>query len=330
VKGNFDGDNYRGNVGLRVVKTDQKASSYEFSGDSWGLYTVDREWLTPAYLEWVTEERSYTEVLPSFNLAYNLAEDRILRVAVARVMARPNYSDLAPMVSLGSLNGVDPTATAGNPNLKPTLANQLDIAYEWYFDDSAIASATFFYKDVESYRSTSSYMDEFYNQESEEWVDVRVIVPTNGTGGTTTGMELGYQQGFGDYGIAANYTYTNANNDGERIEGNDGSGLVAGSSEHMFNTTFFYEIEGFGARLMYNYRSEYFVGPHWNGGEIFTDGFGQLDFSSSYSITDNMDVVLEIVNLTDERVVQFNTVPARLMSIYENGRRIVLGVNASF
>ncbi len=330
VKGSFDGDNYRGNVGLRVVKTEQEASSYEFSGDSWGLHTVDREWLTPAYLEWVSEERSYTEVLPSFNLAYNLADDRILRVAAARVMARPNYSDLAPMVSLGSLNGVDPTATAGNPNLKPTLANQFDIAYEWYFDDSAIASATFFYKDVESYRSTSSYMEEFYNLESDEWVDVSVIVPTNGTGGTTTGLEFGYQQGFGDLGIAANYTYTDANNDGERVEGNDGSGLVAGSSEHMFNTTFFYEIEDFGARLMYNYRSEYFVGPHWNGGEIFTDGFGQLDFSSSYSVTDNIDVVLEIVNLTNEKVVQFNTEPARLMSIYENGRRVVLGVTGSF
>ena len=330
VQGNFEGDNYRGNVGLRIVKTDQDASSNEFSGDSWGFHTVDREWLTPSHLEWVTQSRSYTEVLPSFNLAYNLSEDRILRFAVARVMARPNFSDLAPSVALGDLNGANPTATGGNPNLDPTKANQFDIAYEWYFDDAAILSATFFYKDIESYRTTTSHVDQFFNETIQEFVDVTVNVPANGPGGTTAGLEFGYQQEFGQFGIAANYTYTDAENDGLRDPEVVGSGLVAGASEHMFNTTFFYETEDFGARLMYNYRSEWFNGPHWTGAELWTESFGQVDFSSSYQLNENVDLTFEAINLNDEKVVRYDGDPARLMSIYENGRRFVLGVNLSF
>ncbi|WP_196138858.1 TonB-dependent receptor [Aliikangiella sp. G2MR2-5] len=322
VKGNFEGDNIRGNVGLRWVKTEQSASSNEFSGDSWGFHTVDRDWLTPSYLAWVTEERSYSEILPSFNLAYNLDDDRIIRFAAARVMARPNFSDLAPSVALGNLNGAEPTAVAGNPGLKPTIADQFDISYEWYFDDASIFSATFFYKDIESYRDTTSYVEAFYNETISDYVDVEVFVPSNGVGGTTKGIELGFQQQWEAFGLAANYTYTDAEHD---------AGLsVAGASEHMFNTTFFYETDDFGARLMYNYRSEWFNGPHWTGAELWTESFGQIDFSSSYNLTENVDLVFEAVNLNDEEVVRYDGDPARLMSIYQNGRRFVLGVNLSF
>jgi len=45
TQGNFSGDGFRGNVGVRIVQTKQTASSYNFSLDSWGFNTVDRDWL---------------------------------------------------------------------------------------------------------------------------------------------------------------------------------------------------------------------------------------------------------------------------------------------
>ena len=262
------------------------------------------------------------------HLPYNITDEKIIRLGAAKVMARANFSDLAPSVALGNLSGAFPTANAGNPALKPTLANQFDVSYEWYFADASMATATFFYKDIESYRTTTSYVEQFFNQETEEMVDVEVLVPSNGKGGTTSGIELSYQQQFGNFGIAGNYTYTDATNDNKKVDGS--SEAVAGASEHMFNTTFFYETDRVGARLMYNYRSEWSNGPHWTGADLYTKAFGQIDFSASYKLTDNVDLTFEGVNLANEKVVRYDADPARLMSIYENGRRFVLGVNAYF
>ncbi|QLE84659.1 TonB-dependent receptor [Shewanella sp. Scap07] len=334
IKGNFEGDGFRGNLGVRVVKTEQTASSYNFSGDSWGLETVGSgEWetyLSPAYKEWVTEDRDYTEILPSFNIAFDLTSDQILRFAAARVMARPNYSDLAPIVSIGDLNGEFPVGTAGNPNLDPEIADQFDISWEWYFGDASVVSATYFFKDIKSYRTTGTYVDQFFNESQDEWVDVTISRPENGLGGTTDGLELGYQQSFGDFGIAGNYTYTNAKSDQERDPEQLGSGLVEGVSEHMANAQAFYENDVFGARLMYNYRTEWYKGVSWSGAELYNDAYGQLDFSSSYNITDNFKVTFEAVNLTDEQIVEYDGQKSRLMSIYQNGRRYVVGLNMSF
>ena len=333
VKGNFDGDGFRGNLGIRIVQTKQEASSYNFSGDSWGLETVGGDWetyLSPSYKEWVTEERDYTEILPSLNVAFDITQDQIVRFAAARVMARPNYSDLAPIVSLGDLNGEFPVGSAGNPNLKPEIANQFDLAWEWYFGDASLLSVGYFYKDIQSYRTSGTYVDQFYNESESEWVDVTITRPENGLGGSTDGVEIGYQQAFGDFGVSANYTYTNASSDQERDPEMLGSGLVEGVSDHMANAQVFYENDTFGARLMYNYRTDWYKGVSWTGAELYNDDYGQLDFSASYNITENFRLSVEGVNLTDEEVVEYDQVESRLMSIYQNGRRFVVGLNVRF
>jgi len=330
TQGNFSGDNYRGNVGVRFVQTKQTASSYNFSNDSWGFHTVDREWLTPSSLEWVTEKRDYTEILPSFNIAFDATEDQIVRFSAARVMSRPNFSDLAPIKSVGALNVAFPTGTAGNPNLKPQIADQFDVTWEWYFNEESLVSAAYFYKDIQSYRTTGTFVAPFYNEQDDEMVDVTLSRPSNGLGGSTDGLELGYQQTFGNYGFATNYTYTHATSDQDVVEGIAGSGQVIGASEHMYNATAFYENDVFGARLMYNYRTEWYKGVSWTGAELWNKAYGQLDFSSSYDFSENVQLVVEAVNLTDEEVVEFDGVGSRLMSVYQNGRRFVVGVNISF
>ena len=323
AKGSFYGEGFRGNMGVRIVQTDQTSESYHFSADSWGFHTIDRDWLTPEKLEWVSVDHSYTEVLPSFNVAFDVTDDQIVRFGAARVMSRANFADLAPITTTSDLNGEFPTGTAGNPGLKPMIANQFDLSWEWYFDDASLISATYFYKDISSYRTVNSNTEQFYNEQTEQMVDVTVNRPVNGLGGSTEGVEIGYQQDFGDIGFVANYTYTSAKN-------NQVDGLVEGASKNMYNVTAFYENELFGARLMYNYRSKWFKGVNWTGAQLWNDAYGQLDFSSSYTISENINLVFEAVNLTDEEIVEYDTQENRLMSIYQNGRRFVVGVNLSF
>ncbi|MDQ9091520.1 TonB-dependent receptor [Pseudoalteromonas haloplanktis] len=335
IQGDFSGDDFRGNIGVRVAKTDQDSSGYLFSSDSAGLLTVDNPGLNPdlvpSTLEWVTESRSYTEILPNFNLSYDLAEDQIVRLSAARTMARPNFFDISPITAPGDLGEDNPTAQAGNPNLDPQLANQFDAAWEFYFDEASLFAITLFYKDIESYQTSGTYMQDFYDQEEDMWISATVTRPENGPGGTTTGLEATLQYDLGGgFGVSANYTYTDAKNDGERDVMNPGSGLVMGASENMLNASAFYEDDLFSVRAMYNYRTEWYKGLHSSGAELWNDDYGQLDFTTTVNVTENISVVFEGINLTNEKVVEYNTSKDRVLSIYENGRRFVLGANFRF
>lgn len=334
IQGDFEGDRYRGNVGIRYVDTRQASSGYQWTDDpdnpSWGFYTTDREWLAPEVLNWVTEDNDYSEVLPSVNFSYDLTEDTILRLSAARVMARRNQSDLSPFETFGSLNQANPTGQKGNPLLDPMLANQFDASYEWYYGDTSLLAVTYFYKDIDSYIFGVETVEPRHNEQTGENVDVTFSQPVNGKGGTTNGLELGWQHDFGGFGVQANYTYTDAQSDQKRDPSKIGSGLVEGASEHMYNLTGYYENDWFGARLMYNYRTEWYKGLHFNGDELWNDSYGQWDASVSAAVTDNISIVFEAVNLTDEELVEYNTDENRLMSVYENGRRFVLGARMNF
>ncbi|WP_066962572.1 TonB-dependent receptor [Microbulbifer sp. Q7] len=333
VQGDFEGESFRGNVGLRYVDTKQASGGYRWldgASPSWGFYTVDREWLAPAELDWVVVDNNYSEVLPSANFIYDLDDETQLKLGVARVMARRNQSTLSPFETYGSLNQANPTGQKGNPMLPPMLANQFDASYEWYYQDASLLAATFFYKDIDSYIYGEETVDARYNEQTDEMVDVTFTQQIAGEGGTTTGLEVSWQHDFDGFGVQANYTYTDASSDQKREADKVGSGLVEGASEHMYNLTGYYENDWVGARLMYNYRTEWYKGLHFNGDELWNDSYGQWDASISAAVTDNIDLVFEAVNLTDEELVEFNTDSGRIMSAYENGRRFVLGARMSF
>jgi len=330
VQADFSGDGFRGNLGLRYVSTDQTSFGYEFSGDSWGLKTINGDWLNPSHLEWVGKSNDYSEFLPSFNIAFDLTEDQILRVGAARVMARQNWQDISGNETFGSLSGGQGTGSRGNPFLKPTIASQFDVSWEYYYDEASLLSVAYFVKDLDSLRTATTVTEDRYDQENDIWVPVDFTQPGNGLGGMLDGIEIGVQHDLGGYGISANYTYTNADADEERNGDSAGSGLIDGSSKNMFNLTAYYETDEFGARLMYNYRSEWYKGLHFNGDELYNDAYGQWDASAAWNFNEYLTFTLEAVNLTDEEIVEYNVNKHRLMSIYSNGRRFVAGVRVNF
>ncbi|MBE0361248.1 MULTISPECIES: TonB-dependent receptor [Pseudoalteromonas] len=330
VQGDFSGDGYRGNVGLRHVSTDQTSYGYEFSGDSWGLNTINGDWLTPKVLNWVSQDNDYSEFLPSFNIAFDLTDEQVFRVGAARVMARQNWADISSSETFGSLTGGRGTGSRGNPNLAPTIANQFDLSWEWYYDDASMLSVAYFAKDLSSLRSTVTVTEDRYDQENDVFVPVDFAQPGNGLGGSIQGIELGLQHDFGGFGVSANYTYTDASADEERDISKAGTGLVEGTSKNMLNLMAFYENDDYQARIMYNFRSDWYKGLHFNGDELFNDSFGQWDASASYNVNQYVTLTLEAVNLTDEEIVEYNTNEERIMSIYSNGRRYVAGIRVNF
>ena len=73
----------------------------------------------------------------------------VVRLAAARVMARPQLGNLSPGGSINTTGQL--SITSGNPLLDPFRANTLDASFEWYFAPESILSVGLFYKDIGTY-----------------------------------------------------------------------------------------------------------------------------------------------------------------------------------
>ncbi|MBY5992646.1 TonB-dependent receptor [Ferrimonas balearica] len=292
----YDADGLRGNFGVRFVGTDA-TSTY--------------------YLDGAKTETSadYTEVLPSFNAAYDLTDDTILRFSAARVMARPQYVDMYVNPDVRGANDDVPNNQfwiVGNVGLKPFIANQYDLGIEWYFNSASMVSAALFRKDVSNFvtiKESGPFMngeggidfggelrpDEIYWTKQEK---------SNGQSASIEGLELQYQQDFENgLGAIVNYTYTDTDTDETTFT--DGNPFLSNSSKHSYNVTGYYENEWLEVRLSYAWRDEYMIRETGSYGNRLHDDFGSLDLSARWRVTDYLDITLDAVNLTEENSKQY-------------------------
>ncbi|WNO09779.1 TonB-dependent receptor [Teredinibacter sp. KSP-S5-2] len=342
LKAEFEGEGFRGDMGLRYVKTDVASTGWVHEGDPLaatlalqGEYDllVDFAFPTDPNAErvtahQVTTDHTYTSILPNVNVSFDLTDDTIFRLSASRTMSRPDYITIASQESfnVNTLGGAK-----GNPKLNPTYSNNFDISYEWYFTDTSALTATYFYKDITGAPTNGTISEQRYDTETSEYVMIDFNAPVNGKGYVTEGLEIGYQQSFGDFGVLANATISDVDHNEERDAAADsGVGLVIGHSNFMYNLTGYYENSFVSTRLSYNYRSEYYDGISSFNSEVFTDDFGQLDASVSVNLGEHVELVFEAVNLLDEEVNKYHQSEERFSKVYKNGSRFVIGANVKF
>ncbi|MDP1978332.1 TonB-dependent receptor [Undibacterium sp.] len=305
VKADYALDKWRGDFGVRLVKTEQTSEAYQdLTGK--GNYVIG------------STTRTYNDVLPSLNVVYDLRKDLILRGAVARVMARNTYSDLSASTEV---SGTTNAATAGNPLLKPYHADQAEIGAEWYFSDASLLSATLFTKRLDTFIYTSTA------QENVGGVTRPVTRPHNADNGAViNGLELQWQQAFGNgFGAIVNYTFTDAK--AGSIAGGQKLNVI-GNSRNQLNASGYYEKNGISFRLSYNYRSKSYGGLN-EGGQDVTSAYGQWDATANWDITPKISLFASGVNLTNS-VIRTNTTDGLPVGVYENGARYSVGVRAKF
>ncbi|MDB5692418.1 MAG: TonB-dependent receptor [Alphaproteobacteria bacterium] len=303
-----------------------------------------------------TARTSYHYFLPSLNLKFGLTRDLVFRLAGSRVMARTGLADLRNFIQLttDTSNGFRVNATAGNPFIKPALAWEFDATLEWYF--ARVGSLTFdaFYKDVTNFFYQSVTQRTITSNGVNE--DIFVRGPANFNGhGKIKGFEVAYQQTF-DFlprpldGLGINATYSFIKSKGlpnSYLNGGSPSNTspigVAGNlpleqlSKHNVNVTVFYEKGPISLRAAYNWRSRFLltasdvIFPYF---PIFNESTGQLDASAFFSLTKNVKVGVQAVNLTNEvtKTSQQFTVTGLSgpRSYFMNDRRYSLILRANF
>ncbi|MEL6869853.1 MAG: TonB-dependent receptor [Pseudomonadota bacterium] len=380
-----------GNVGVRYVRTDQRASGgvnypdfgqfltdgavdistrcMQTMGDPPGFCSVDPA-TQQSFVRWANgastpleDAYDYNNVLPSLNLKLALNEEMIVRFGLSRAISRPDFGLLKSqfIVDFGGDDAntgewLGPTASTSEVRLDPITADQIDLSYEWYFDDVGSLTVSLFHKEISDYIVPATSVRSFTN--NGETFDVTV----NGVGnssetGQVSGYELAYQQTFdklpgllSGLGVQANYTYidaggvpnigaNNTSSNGTSTAPNfDVSGLsLPGLSEDTINLVTFWENDKISARLAYNYRSEFTLTVRdviFPFTPILHEDTGQLDGSIFYRWTDNFEIGLQAVNLTDEitktRAVFSEDLSSAPRSFFRNDRRFALILRGTF
>jgi iron complex outermembrane receptor protein len=329
VMGNFAGDHWRGNVGIRYAHTQENTTGAQFVANPNEPGVIASPF--GAYIP-QSASKSYNDWLPSFNLAYDVSHEVVVRFAAGKVMARPDYTDMVPRVLLntGALSG-----TAGNPNIDPYRATQEDLSLEWYPNRDTAYTVALYNKNLKNFivDSVTHQILPFSGSTAPSALCTTVSANlfncpftinqrANGGSGTLRGVEFSLTQGiWGGFGVQANYTYSDAKLD----SGNP----FPGNSKNTYNIIGFFENSLFSARVAYSFRSNFFISFDRTT-NLYEADLKALDASFAWNVTKNVAIVLEGQNLTDAKVVQYADVLSHPRAIYDNGRTYFAGVKLSF
>ncbi|WP_039813477.1 TonB-dependent receptor [Xanthomonas arboricola] len=306
---NYETGKWRGNVGVRLVDTTDK-SLYWQTADGGTNYSR------------VAETNDYRKALPSFNIAYDITDDAVLRFSAAKVIARPRYGDLAGTFSINSANG-NLTAGGGNPDLKPYESTNYDLAAEWYFAPSSMLSGEVFYRDISSYIVNTTSQQQLTDPISGNSGIYTVTSPINVSDAKVKGVSVNYQQSLGlGFGVQANYTFA---------ESDSSSGLnLPYLSRDTYNIIPYWEHGDWMVRVNYSFRSKYFTQIGRLASQDFADSYKQLDLTASYQITDYMGITLGATNLLDSTYRLFSNTRSTPTAFYKNGRGYQAQLNFKF
>jgi iron complex outermembrane receptor protein len=338
-----------GNTGLQVVYTDQSSTGTR---------------IDPADTTHPTSNDGgdkYTYVLPSLNLTFDLSNETFLRFGAARTLARARMDELRASQSFNmnnsNLTSTDPnnsffSTEGGNPELRPYIADGVDVALEKYFGRSAYISAAGYYKKLSNFvNSSSSHIEDFSafvpmlspaQQAALGTTQGLAKGPENGKGGYIRGIELSasvtgdiFFEPLRNFGLIISGSYTDSS---VKLDENSAAIDMPGLSKKVVNTTFYYENNGFNARISNRYRSK-FLGEvaGLSAARIYrtVDTESVLDAQIGYEFRegslDGLSILLQANNITDEPFKTYeNNDPRRTVDYQKYGTTYMVGVSYRF
>ncbi len=328
---NFSNGPVRGNVGVRYVDSKTAGSGFVYGGTPT---------LTDLDSKWQTQTRKEDFLLPSVNLVYDTSSDWVFRFGASKVIAWAPYNQ---MVNNTFLNDTTLTGSGGNAALSPYESWNYNLSAEYYFAPQSVVAWSLFYKKIDNYIDTSAVTERQYNSirdtspatwanivgtngcAADGYCDYSIQRPRNAGSGHIKGFNISFQQPFGEsgFGLTANYTYANGEN-------NSGDPLPYQSRNSIALSPYF-EKGPINARLTYNWRDSYLAGGYVAGSApASVDDYAELGASFGYTFTENWSLTLDAQNLLNEEYFQYLGDKDHLASRYKSGRRYMATVHFKF
>jgi len=277
---------------------------------------------------------SYTNWFPGVNVRYQFTPDLQGRIAVTTAIGRPEYSQLAPTLSVSV---GDNEVTMGNPDLEPQEAVNFDASLEYYFEGEGGISVGLFRKQIDKpiFASTSVETGSFGGI---PLVGADVFSFQNGTEAEVTGLEFSFQKPltmlpspFDGLGVNVNATFV----DGKlAVPGRSGKVQLPKQSKRIASAQVYYEKYGFSARVAYTYRSAYLdiidTSDTSGDGDIYFDELSTVSVKVAYKVNDQIEVFAEGNNLNDAMDYYYYNSRSRFAEAETYGRSYRFGLSYTF
>jgi outer membrane receptor protein involved in Fe transport len=329
LMGKFEGEigsiYYSGNAGIRYIQTTNDVVGQGFDDEGKGIA--------------VLVETDYNNTLPSFNAAFELTDDIVLRTAYSKALVRPNLLSQTPSPRLD--NG---RSTVNLENAKaevlPYTSQNYDLSLAWYNRDGSAISLGMFVKDIEGQIQTRTIcpigdearwdvgeleliedgsanglcqeVGEFETDQGDIITNRRVNIRETFNSDIpikVTGYELAIQQKldflpypWNGFGGVFNFT---------KVDLDEGGGQpMTRIAPYSGNLIGYYENDGFSIRLAYNWQDEKLLSAGGTTNFLGSDARtqtagGRLDLSASYRITKKLRVNLRAFNLNNRQEYEY-------------------------
>ncbi|MFT4076073.1 MAG: TonB-dependent receptor [Asticcacaulis sp.] len=310
--GNLGTIPYRANAGVRYEATSQSVTANITDGcdcDIQGLLGTE------------TTTMKYNNALPSANIAFDLTDTLVLRLAAAKTLVRP-ILDSSSRLNTSQYSATDTSGITtvyvdqGSPTLKPMTAMNLDIGLEWYYSRNAGFSFGAFAKDVKNGTYTQLVCPATW-----DGVSLSLDATTNDCIGTNDkiyqinvtkndasvvklrGAEINWQSSLDfvlpikGFGVQANYTYVDP-------QYTDDGFSLRNLSKNSGNLTGYWENEKISARISANYRSSYeqtSVDSFFAREGHTIKGGTQVDFSFGYTFNPHVSLTVTGQNIFNKK-----------------------------
>jgi TonB-dependent receptor len=328
-------------TGVRVEATRNTIDAYNLDPVQGGRYSTDRS--------------SFTNVLPSVHVNFDLDRQTKLRTVLWTSFARP---DIARMSSAREYaydtdpdgNGKDnPTSEwvllsiqQGNPNLKPMRSLNLDVSLERYAGNTGAYSVAAYYKHITNFlfRSSSSNIRNGTLGENTDPAGVAISMPNNGKSAEVYGVEFSAQQRLhwlpgilGSLGIGGNLTLQRS----KAVTGlswhPEGYELpLMETPETIANLQLFWDRKGWEIYGAWNYQSKFMGGINDFGNNPYEQAYSFVDLTFRKTFAKKSSVQFQVQNLFDAHTY-WETVSSgqgASRAYIKNGRSMTLGFNLIF
>ncbi|PTT75407.1 hypothetical protein DBR42_29005, partial [Pelomonas sp. HMWF004] len=347
----------RYNAGLRYSSTQQTIGELTIQADprnaalrNGGLYDNTGVW--------TYETTTYTNLLPSFTLAYNLMPDLIGRASASKSLTRANPADLRQTrVSIGDQGARQGNLT--NPNLKPFKSNNFDLSLEYYMTREAYVALSGFGKDLvgrpatRNVSYTLAQLDALFGTVGLTDAQNQAVAASGGrdkhlveisepfnidTKLKIRGLELTWQQPLDflpvkGFGFTANYTYS------KQTDELPNALPVAGVPPRTNNLTVYYERNGLSLRVSRQYASEHIVNASvglnagtymWTTARTQFDASAGINLKQAFGFAYDASLNVSVWNATDAISRTYVQFPGAVFDEYKPGPSYNVSMRVAF
>ena len=244
--------------------------------------------------------QDYVDILPSLHIKYAIHDNANLRFSYGRSINRPGFFEIVPYTILN-----EDYDEKGNPKLEHTVADNLDLRYEFFPRSSEQFMVGLFWKKLQNPIETG-----LINEGQATF-----ITPMNFGDATNAGVEVDIMKYFSWFGIKANYTYTNSSittnkrvREGTEVKTVNQTRPLYGQAAHVANLSLLFNFPKYGieAQLSGSYTGRRLSEiSNWFDNDIWEAGYAELDASVEKSFRSGLSIFAKASNLLDSPVLRF-------------------------